>query len=170
MCEGREAKYTTFVERLQKQSTVSVYANARNEWVPVKYWEIEHPIKCLCGAPIKKVLLVKNIFNGKEVFVGISCVKELITKAIGETALKDFDRISTNQAIIPNPAIVIYARLEELISEKEYHFLIDMSRGTWEKLTLMQKHWLVQINQKMVSVIKRNKLKEVFWPYYTIYR
>lgn len=172
MCDNSQSNFKTFVERLKKQSTIKEYEKARNEWVPVKYWEVVSSVqvKCLCGAPIKRVLLVKNIFNGNEVIVGVNCARELILKAIGENALKDFKTIVKNHSVIPNPALAIYARLENLINEKEYNFLVDMSREIWSELTPTQKHWLFQINRKLVFVIRYDELSKIFWPYYTIYR
>lgn len=160
-----------FSEKLVKQSENKQYQYARNEWVPIKYWEVQSPVKvkCLCGAPIKKVVLAKNIFNGNEEFVGVSCLNELVVNINGKRAEQDYQRLAKNHGNIPNPAIVIYAYLEDVLTFKEYHFLIDMSRKEWETLTLIQRHWLTQLNKKMISRIQRSDFEKVFWPQYTVY-
>lgn len=171
MCQCDDQNYSQFAEKLAKQSEDKTYRNARNEWVPVKYWEVSHPteIKCLCGAPIKKVVLVKNIFNGHEEFVGTTCLKELVVNINGKNAQRDYKQLSQNLGNVPNPAIVIYAYLENHITHKEYNFLIDMSRGEWDELTVIQRHWLIQLNKKMIGAIRRPHFEKVFWPYYTVY-
>lgn len=195
---SEESHYQQLVSRLKKRSEwTETTKGICSEWVVLKSWRTNHPVKCLSGMQSHHLYLIKNFLNGHEEYVDVKWHRLFVIDPRPRDAVNDFKALSLrfsetfwveslyaienspppvvklksvrNKGFAINPSLLIYARLETLLSPKEYVFLVCMGKSKWENLTRTQLLWYREIVEKLISHLSVEKLEKVFWPHYGIY-
>lgn len=195
---SEESHYKQLITRLKKRSewTESTWGVC-SEWVVVKSWRTTAPITCLSGMPSHHLYLIKNFVNGNEEYVDVKWHRLFVIHQRPREAVNDFKRLSQRfsdsfwvESLYPvenepapsvklthvkkegfaiNPSLLIYARLENILTPKEYVFLVSMAKSKWETITKTQLLWYREIVGRLIAGVRLDKLEHVFWPHYGIY-
>jgi len=95
---------------------------------------------CICGHPIKEKCFMENVVNGKRVVVGNVCIH----KFKGEDLTSVFRALADGRV---NAALIGYAYEEDIISEWEYEFMLDVWRK--RKRTYKQRRIFSRVKKKI---------------------
>lgn len=135
-------------EHILTLSTASDFDFAKKEWNLTRIEFRKGFDHCPCGQRIKELCYITNQNNGNETYVGNVC----INKFIGIDTGNIFDGlkiIEKDNAANPNEDLIKYAYEKDLISNKEYRFLMDTKRK--RSLSEKQLKWKVDINQRILD-------------------
>ncbi len=137
-------------------SNAQEFSAAKNEWKLVGVELMEDWDSCPCGQSIKELCYIRNIFNGKETYVGNVCVNRFIGIETGNlfTGLK---RIANDDLANANADLINHAYALGYIYEKEYKFLMETRLK--RNLSQKQMEWKVKINRRIVNqtVVQRRQ-------------
>lgn len=142
------------IEEILKMSNATSWEYAKLEWFLLEVIESEEFETCLCGHyPIKELCELKNKKNGQVTIVGNCCVK----KFMGISSDKIFTSIKNIRKDIHksvNIETLHFLHTKGLITDWEIEFYSDIIRK--RKLTEKQKIKKLEINSKVLSVVKKS--------------
>jgi len=139
-----------FIEPIIKMSESNIWEEARKEWTLIRIWEQEDG-ECLCGHYIKDHCLILNEQTGREAIVGNCCIKRFDEKLDNSNEFASIKRVKVDILKSFKPQIVNQCWYDEIISNWEYEFYMNIIRK--RKLTLKQETTKKRINRKILDKI-----------------
>lgn len=193
-----ESHYKQLIDRLKKRSVWTESSQGVcSEWVVLKSWRTVYPVKCVSGMQSHHIYLIKNFLNGNEEYIDVKWHRLFVINPRQRDAVKDFNHLLKrfsdtfwveslyavekepsptvklksvkNEGFAINPSLLIYARVDAILTPKEYVFLVCMGKSKWETITKTQLLWYREILKRMFSRLSVQELEKVFWPHYGIY-
>lgn len=138
------------------------HKQARNEWIPFRSEAVRKRTRG------QNTHYLVNFINGNKIEINEDYISLFIPKLNLSTVKESFRQICHDLRKIPHPALAIYTFLNEDISRKEFDFLIDMSRKTYDSLTIKQEIYIRQTNIKLIAAINESSLGRVDWEMYGV--
>ena len=128
-------RYNLF-EPIIKLSVADNWDEAKLEWELVTIIWREEGGNCICTHFIKEHCQIENIINGNNTVVGNCCINQFPRISGDVVDLNSCFRALKNKRI--NPALVDFARDQNIINDWEMNFLLDL----WLKRKLTYKQQL----------------------------
>jgi hypothetical protein len=136
-------------EKIIRFSKANTWHRAKQEWETNNIYRTrDFENVCLCGHPIKEVLVIKNKLNGKKLIVGNCCINKL-NGVCANKLFAAIKRVENDNTKNYNADIIKFVYNKGIIQYKDYNFYMSI----WRKrnLSIRQENWRKDIHKKILN-------------------
>lgn len=142
------------MDSLVKDSTITDFTKAKEEWILVNVEKHDDWNQCLCGKDIKELCYIKNKVNEKVLIVGNECINKICPSGNYSTKTKklfaSIKKLSKNNKL--DKLLIEYCFERKILNDWEYKFSLDTHFKN--QLSEKQMNRRKIINEKILRSVK----------------